>query len=63
MLLAKYRHGQDIFAVETMSGTPDYRCTIGREDAPHSFIVESERAEEIQRHLLTLDGEGWERVK
>ena len=64
MLLSKYRNANaDIFAVETMSGSPDYRCTIGREDAPHAFTIEAERAEDIQRHLLTLEDEGWERVK
>ena len=65
MLLAKYRNGSNIFAIETVSGSPDYRCSIGRADAPHSFMVESERAEEMQNYLLTLENEGWiwERVK
>ena len=63
MELARYRLGTDIFSVETISGQPDYRIAWGRADAPHAFVVEAERAEDIQRHLLTLDSEGWERVK
>ena len=63
MLLAKYKCGANICAVETVSGSPDYRVSVGRENAPHGFIVEAERAEDIQRHLLPLDSEGWERVK
>ena len=61
--LARYKHASDIFSVETISGSPDYRCSIGREDAPHVFNVEAERAEQIQRHLLTLESEGWTREK
>ena len=63
MLLSKWRLGQDVFTVETIPHEPDYRVSVGRADAPHVFNVEAERAEEIQRHLLLLDSEGWERVK
>ena len=63
MELARYRHDTDIFSVETVSGSPDYRIAWGRADAPHTFNVEAERAEEIQKYLLTLDADGWMREK
>lgn len=52
----------DIFRVETGGEhNGDYRCSIGRPDAPHSFIVEAERAGEVVSFCRQLEVEGWQK--
>lgn len=40
----------------------DYRCSIGREDAPHTFIVEAGRAEQVVSFCRGLEEEGWQQI-